>query len=103
MAGKLAHGIWPALCTAFDDSGQTLDTERTRGLVRSLLEMGARNVIASHWAVADQSTALWVDELYKQYLAGASVSRAVRLAARKVREDHPSVYHWGAFSAFGCG
>jgi len=40
MAGKLAHGIWPALCTAFDDSGQTLDSDRVRGLVRSLLGTG---------------------------------------------------------------
>ena len=40
MAGKLAHGIWPALCTAFDDSGQAIDTGRAGGLVRSLLDTG---------------------------------------------------------------
>ena len=40
MTNKLAHGIWPALCTAFDDSGQSVDTERVRSLVRSLLDTG---------------------------------------------------------------
>jgi len=77
--------------------------DENTGLVRSLLEMGARNVVASHWAVADRSTAAWMDRFYCHYLGGAAVSRAVRLAARDVRETYPSVYHWGAFSAFGCG
>lgn len=40
MVAKLAHGIWPALCTAFDDSGQDLDTERVRSLVRYLIDTG---------------------------------------------------------------
>ena len=37
---KLAHGIWPALCTAFDDSGDCVDPSRQRALVRALIDTG---------------------------------------------------------------
>jgi tetratricopeptide (TPR) repeat protein len=80
-----------------------LPGDEATGLVRSLLEMGARNVVASHWAVADRSTARWMDLFYKHFLDGETVSRSVRQTALKMREEYPRVYHWGAFSAFGCG
>ena len=37
---KLARGIWPALCTAFDDSGGHVDARRQRALVRALIDTG---------------------------------------------------------------
>ena len=37
---KLARGIWPAICTAFDDSGERVDVDRQRVLVRALMEAG---------------------------------------------------------------
>ena len=40
MGAKLVHGIWPALCTAFDDSGEHVDTARQRALVRAQIETG---------------------------------------------------------------
>ena len=40
MSDKIAHGIWPALCTAFDDTGEEIDAERVRHLVRHLLDTG---------------------------------------------------------------
>jgi tetratricopeptide (TPR) repeat protein len=80
-----------------------LPGDESTGLVRSLLEMGARNVVASHWAVADRSTAHWMDRFYKHFLDGQTVSRSVRQTALEMREEFPRVYHWGAFSAFGCG
>ncbi|MEE2657654.1 MAG: dihydrodipicolinate synthase family protein [Candidatus Latescibacterota bacterium] len=40
MSSKLARGIWPALCTAFDDSGDRVDADRQRALVRALAETG---------------------------------------------------------------
>ena len=60
-------------------------------------------MIASHWAVSDYSTSLWMDLIYKHYLGGSSAATAVRLAALGVRERFPSAYHWGAFSVFGSG
>jgi tetratricopeptide (TPR) repeat protein len=77
--------------------------EETGGLVRSLLETGTRNVIASHWAVSDRSTSIWTAEMYRHYLNGFSASEAVQMAARKIRENFPSAYHWSAFSVFGAG
>ena len=77
--------------------------EESTGLVRSLLEMGARNVIAGHWPVADHSTARWMASFYNQYLRGASIHEAIRSAACTVREQYRSAYHWAAFSLFGAG
>ncbi len=77
--------------------------EESTGLVRSLLEMGARNVIASHWAVDDASTALWMRTFYTSYLKNLTVHQSTREAALAVRERFPSAFHWAAFSVFGAG
>lgn len=80
-----------------------LPGEEATGLVRSLLEMGARNVIAGLWPVSDEATALWMEHFYEKYLSGSTISDSVRSAALAVRESYPSSYHWGAFSLFGAG
>ncbi|MGB5107550.1 MAG: CHAT domain-containing tetratricopeptide repeat protein [Candidatus Zixiibacteriota bacterium] len=80
-----------------------LPGEESTGLVRSLLEMGARNVIAGHWPVSDQTTALWMAAFYNRFFQGASILAAIRDAAITVRAQYPSAYHWGAFSVFGAG
>ena len=80
-----------------------LPGEESTGLVRSLLEMGARNVIAGHWPVSDQTTAVWMAAFYDKYFESASILAAIRDAAITVRAQYPSAYHWGAFSVFGAG
>ncbi len=80
-----------------------LSGEETTGLVRSLLEMGARNVIAGHWPVSDESTAMWMNEFYSDYFDNKSLSESAASASYKVREKYPSAYHWAAFSVFGAG
>jgi len=80
-----------------------LPGEESTGLVRSLLEMGAKTVVASHWAVADRATAAWMATFYKEYFAGQRITTAARTAARTVRERFGSAYHWAAFSVFGAG
>ena len=77
--------------------------EEATGLVRSLLEMGARNVIASHWAVYDRSTVSWMSNFYRLYLDGRPIAQAAREAALETREAYPLTYHWAAFSVFGAG
>ncbi|MEW6052072.1 MAG: CHAT domain-containing tetratricopeptide repeat protein [Candidatus Zixiibacteriota bacterium] len=79
----------------------TLPGEESTGLVRSLLEMGARNVVAGHWPVADESTASWMQTFYDTYFSGEPVLVSARRAALAVRERFPSAYHWAAFSVFG--
>ena len=80
-----------------------LPGEESTGLVRSLLEMGARNVIASHWAVADNSSAEWMNGFYNSFLEGQSAGAAARRASITIRERYPSAYHWAAFAPFGAG
>jgi CHAT domain-containing protein len=77
--------------------------EESVGLVRSLLEMGARSVVGSHWNVADKSTALWMREFYESVFDGQSVAESVRLASMFTRDKYPAPYHWAAFSVFGAG
>lgn len=71
------------------------------GLVRSLLEMGARNVVAGNWGVADDTSAEWMDHFYDKFLRGEDPATAASHAARRVRDQHTSVFHWGAFTVFG--
>jgi tetratricopeptide (TPR) repeat protein len=80
-----------------------LPGDEADGLVRSLLEMGAKNVLASHWAVSDRSTAYWMGLFYNKLLAGEAVAKAVTAAAVEVRERFPSAYDWSAFSISGAG
>ncbi len=77
--------------------------EEATGPVRSLLEMGARNVVAAHWPVSDETAALWMEAFYRRYFDGDNLLDAARCAAHTVREVRPSAYHWAAFSTFGAG
>jgi len=77
--------------------------EEATGLVRSLLEMGSRNVLAGHWPVSDETTALWMRAFYREIFAGQPIHAAARHAALTVRESRPSAYHWAAFALFGAG
>ncbi len=81
----------------------SLPGEEASGLVRSLLEMGAANVVASGWAVSDRSTSMWMDNFYDEYLNGSSVSQAVQQASLNVRESFPLTCHWGSFAVHGAG
>ena len=77
--------------------------EESTGLVRSLLEMGARNVIAGRWPVSDHTAAIWMKTFYQQFFASSDILNAARLAALKVKEAYPSAFHWAAFAVFGAG
>jgi len=80
-----------------------LPGEEATGLVRSLLEMGARNVIAGLWPVSDDSAALWMETFYDGLFTGAGILDALRRASLTVREKFPSAYHWAAFALSGAG
>jgi CHAT domain-containing protein/tetratricopeptide (TPR) repeat protein len=80
-----------------------LPGDEADGLVRSLLEMGAKNILASHWAVSDRSTAFWMSCFYNRLSNGATLATAVTSASLDVREEFPSAYDWSAFSISGAG
>lgn len=80
-----------------------LPGEESSGLVRALLEMGAANVIASHWAVSDRSTSLWMSTFYRNLFTGQSLADSMSTAMMTVKNKYSSAYHWAAFSLFGAG
>lgn len=41
MTEKLARGIWPALCTGFDDTAEHVATDRIQTLLRTLIDAGS--------------------------------------------------------------
>ncbi len=80
-----------------------LPGEEATGLVRSLLEMGAGNVIAGLWPVSDLSSRLWMESFYGRLFQGEAISDAAAHASRTVRRTQPSAYHWAAFTLYGAG
>lgn len=80
-----------------------LPGDEATGLVRSLLEMGARNIIAALWPLSDESASFWMISYYNKMRENNSILESARWAAGKVRERFPSAYHWAAFSVFGAG
>jgi CHAT domain-containing protein len=80
-----------------------LPGDESTGMVRALLDMGARNVLASHWSVADRSTMPWMSAFYTEYLSNNNAAAAARTAIRAVRQDCPSACDWAPFSVFGAG
>ena len=75
--------------------------EEYSGLVRSILEMGSRSVVAALWPVSDRSTATWMSEFYTAWFGGKSIPESVQVAQRKTRERWAQPYHWAAFALFG--
>ncbi len=80
-----------------------LPGEETTGLVRSLLEMGAKNVISSYWPVSDKATSIWMKKFYSDFLGNKSILDSIQNASNTVREIFPSAYYWAAFSVSGAG
>jgi tetratricopeptide (TPR) repeat protein len=86
-------------------SGQqiALPGEESTGLVRSLLEMGARNIIAGRWPVWDRSTSDWMESFYNRLFKGDDILKAARQASLKLKTIYHSAYHWAAFAVYGAG
>ncbi|HSH00039.1 MAG TPA: CHAT domain-containing protein [candidate division Zixibacteria bacterium] len=76
-------------------------SQEATGLVRGLLEMGARNVVAGHWSVGDEASAEWMNVFYEKFFAGASPALAASTATETLREKRPSVFHWGVYTVYG--
>lgn len=75
--------------------------EGITNLARSFLSAGAQSVIVSQWAVADQSTAQLMIELYENLDRGLSVREALKAAKTALRELYPSPYYWAPFVIVG--
>ena len=99
---------WVVLSACHSGVAETWPREGALGMQRAFHLAGARSVIASQWAVADQSTREWMGALYAAAAGGTrSASQAVALANRTVLEArrrsgrtlHP--FYWAAFTSSG--
>lgn len=92
--------ILSACNTAMGDGG---DVKYVASLAEAFWIAGSRSVVASLWAVNDESTSLLMTEFYKALKAGDNKAAALRKAQLAVRSDdrfsHP--YYWSAFILFG--
>ena len=74
-----------------------------KSITETLLRAGVPHVVASRWAVNSVEARAFVEDFYRNALAGQSVSDATRLSSRKMlanpRTAHP--YYWSAFAAYG--
>ncbi len=79
------------------------DLSYVASLAEAFWLAGSRSVVASLWAVNDESTSVLMSEFYKQLRAGKSKANALRMAQNSVRANpkfaHP--YYWAAFTLFG--
>ena len=75
------------------------------GLVTAFHLAGARSVVASHWRVADSSTAELMTHFVDALVAGRAKDEALHLAQRTVlaNSDTRHPFHWAAFQLSGDG
>jgi CHAT domain-containing protein/tetratricopeptide (TPR) repeat protein len=85
--------------------GEIARGEGVVGFGRAFLAAGARTIVASLWAVSDQSTAILMEAFYRQLTTRKQpVGRALNEARFSLMADprysHP--YYWSPFVVMGC-
>ena len=72
------------------------------GLVRGLLNAGARSLVLTLWDVRDRTTAEFMKSFYTRYGADpGDPAAALRGAMLELRETHPHPYYWAPFVLIG--
>jgi len=99
---------WAVLSACDTGLGEIHAGEGVFGLRRAFQLAGAQTVIMSLWQVDDNSTRLWMQELYRaRFVRGAATSEAVRSATLAAlanrRASHLSTHplYWAGFLAAG--
>jgi CHAT domain-containing protein/tetratricopeptide (TPR) repeat protein len=75
--------------------------DELHGLVRGFLYAGAPSVVASLWAVNDQSTAEFMRVMYSQLREGESKRVALRRAQLATKDVYGHPYYWAPFVLMG--
>ena len=71
------------------------------GLVRGLLNAGAKSLMLSLWDVHDRSTAELMQEFYSRLRSESDKAAALGAAMKELRERHPHPYYWAPFVLIG--
>jgi CHAT domain-containing protein/tetratricopeptide (TPR) repeat protein len=82
-------------------SGRIFAAEGVQGLVRPLLDAGARGVIASQWPVNDESAFRIVQWFYSELATGVTSAEALRGAQRHARVAGLPIADWASWSYVG--
>lgn len=85
------------------ETGRTQATagDEGLGLVRAFQLAGARDVVASLWAVDDEATAHFMASFYGAWdRGGVDVASALQRAREAVRARWPHPFHWAAFQGY---
>jgi CHAT domain-containing protein len=92
--------ILSACNTAMGEGG---DVKYVASLAEAFWIAGSRSVVASLWAVNDESTSILMTEFYKALRAGDGKATALRKAQMAVRshEEFHHPYYWAGFILFG--
>ncbi len=83
--------------------GKKVEGEGVRGLTTAFLFAGAKNVIASLWKVADESTSDLMITFYTELLSGKNKASSLRAAKLSLihSEKYHHPYYWAPFILVG--
>jgi CHAT domain-containing protein len=71
------------------------------GLQRGLFCAGASSLLLSLWDVHDRSTAVLMQEFYKNYIQSEDMARSLQVAMQNLRSENPHPYFWAPFVLVG--
>ncbi|MHC5767071.1 MAG: CHAT domain-containing protein [Nostoc sp.] len=79
------------------------DNRAALGLAGVALRAGARSTLASLWQIGDNSTALFIEEFYRQLMSGKTTAEALRFAQLKLLEapEYNRPMYWAPYVIVG--
>ena len=99
---------WIILSACNTASAQKVGAEGLSGLARAFFYAGARSVLASHWYVSDDATAMLTTQTMLMKKADPSLSKAeaLRLSMQSLIKDDANIqyahpYYWAPFVLIG--
>lgn len=81
--------------------GKIVAGEGVQGLTTSLLQAGARAVVATNWRVGDRSAVRFADGFYRNLASGLPAAEALRTAKLEAIRRGDSPREWAAFTLMG--
>lgn len=84
--------------------GKITRGEGVIGLSRALVYAGAQNILVSFWSVADESTAMFMKQFYRQAMSSKSLNFALALQLTRqemTRSSYAAPFYWAPFVLVG--